>query len=194
MLIQVCLCVPMCPKKTASAVSSPLPNALLFSTKPCHLPLKTGSCESSRPASQPSLPCFTYISNRKFVLAFAASPHIKPSCRISHVRVRLFFFLSKTDHVCQEDSLLKDKLYKTLITMNMSLSFIPIRSESRERLDTLLGVKIRSLRDFIRRHRTICAGQCVCYLELMLYVTLHFEVSVFLKLLSLLLLFCLSRD
>lgn len=183
MLVQVCLCVPMCPKKTASAVSSPLLNALLFSTKPCHLPLKTGSCESSRPASQPSLPCFTYISNRKSVLAFAASPHIEPSCRVSHGRVRLCFvlfcFLSKTDHVCQEDSLLKDKLFKTLITMNMSLSFIPIRSESRERLDTLLGVKISSPRDFIRRRRTICARQCVCYLELMLYVTLHFEVSVF---------------
>lgn len=113
---------------------------------------------------------------------------------ISRAEWGFFFFLSKTDHVCQEDSLLKDKLFKTLITMNMSLSFIPIRSESRERLDTLLGEKISSPRDYIRRPRTICASQCVCYLELMLYVTLHFEVSVFLKLLSLLLLFCVPRD
>lgn len=120
-------------------------------------PPKTGSCESSRPASRPSQLCLTYISNLSLSLRLQPPPPPQPSilpkgyCEsllqgsclrwalISCGRVRLFFFLSQTEHVCQEDSLLKGKLFKTLITMNMSLSFIPIRSESRERFDTLLG-------------------------------------------------------
>lgn len=220
MLIQARLSVPMCPKQAASADDAPVsmfsqlssPKCPIVSTKPCHLrgyprqapvshPVQPAGPHSSASLTSQICPC---------LCGFNLLPHPTPkpsilpkgycesllqgSCLrwalISCGRVKLFFFLSQTEHVCQEDSLLKGKLFKTLITMNMSLSFIPIRSESRERLDTLLGGGNQLPQVLYQKTQDNLCQSVVCYLEL----TLHFEVNVFLKLLLLPLLFCIPRD